>query len=228
MPTTTLSDHAPVAVGMVQQNMPKRGENKQRRIPDCIIEDDCYKEALESIWNRGTEATGGVVGRLEKELRACSEFFREEAKHQEELRWKQEKNLRKALKALQRLQESHPTCRLVGEKLEHARLGVIEAELKKDEFRFHKKKALWTQIGDKCNKEFFNAVKQKRFNSGLKQLRRYDGSLTKDPEEMLQIATNFYRDLLTAQPVSSETLRKREEVWAAITPRASEEMKSSL
>ncbi len=228
VPGTTLSDHAPVTVGMVQRNRPKRGENKQRRIPDSIIEDDCYKEALESIWNGDTEETGGVVGRLEKALRASSEFFREEAKHQEQLRWQQEKNLRRALKALQRLQENHPTCRWVGEKLEQARLGVIEAELKKDEFRFHKKKALWTQIGDKCNKEFFNAVKQKRFNSGLKQLRRYDGTLTKDPEEMLQIATDFYRDLLTAQPVSSETLRKREEVWAAITPTVSEEMRSSL
>ena len=45
---------------------------------------------------------------------------------------------------------------------------------------------------------------------------------------MLQIATDYYRDLLTAQPVSTETLRKREEVSAAITSMVSEEMRSSL
>ena len=45
--------------------------------------------------------------------------------------------------------------------MEHAKAKVIDAEIQRDEYRFHRKKALWTQLGDKCNKEFFEAVKQK-------------------------------------------------------------------
>ena len=117
---------------------------------------------------------------------------------------------------------------MIRERLVEAKREVIELETKKDEFRFHRKKALWTQLGDRCNKEFFDVVKAKKFNAGVKQLRRSDGSLTKNHDEMLNIATRFYRDLLTAEPTSAEVLQKRQEVWASITPKVTEEMRRTL
>ena len=112
--------------------------------------------------------------------------------------------------------------------MEQARTEVIEAEIRKDELRFHKKKALWTQIGDRCNKDFFDTVKQRKFNAGIKQLQRSDGTITKNQEEVLATATKFYQDLLTTEPVTVEVARKRQEVWTSITPRVTEEMRNTL
>mgnify|MGYP002775001180 FL=1 len=52
--------------------------------------------------------------------------------------------------------------------------------------------------------------------------------MTTSPEEMRQIATEFYRELLSADPLSEEILQSRDKVWSRIQPRVTEVMREAL
>ncbi|KAH7277724.1 hypothetical protein KP509_38G003900, partial [Ceratopteris richardii] len=94
--------------------------------------------------------------------------------------------LLRSLIALKRLQEKFPSCRWVENLL-------IQA---------HQHRAHWTQTGDRCNGEFFTIVKQKKSHAGVRQLKKPDGSITNDPEEMRQ------KRSASIQPLVTDDMRK--------------------
>ena len=57
--------------------------------------------------------------------------------------------------------------------------------------------------GDRYNKEFFNMVRLHWENSGVKRLRRVDGSILEDSKEMKRISSDFYANLLTMEDINS-------------------------
>ena len=62
----------------------------------------------------------------------------------------------------------------------------------------------------------------------MRQLRKEDGSITKDTNEMRDIATTFYKNLLTTQQFSSQQLQKRKIVLDFLEHKVSNEMVESL
>ena len=104
----------------------------------------------------------------------------------------QERNVRRALEALQRLQEKHTQCSWTIEQLALAKQNVVAVENKRDEFRYHDFRSRWSQKGDRCTKEFFHTTRSKKVHTGIRHLKREDGSLSEDPEEMRSITTDFF------------------------------------
>jgi hypothetical protein len=86
--------------------------------------------------------------------------------------------------------------------LKSTRNDISEMEDKWEEFRFHRQRSTWTQLGDRCNVDFFKMVHPKFCKTAVKQFKRADGILTTVPDEMRQVATDFFRDLLSAEALS--------------------------
>ena len=68
------------------------------------------------------------------------------------------------------------------------------------EFFFHSQAAQWTQIGDKVTGEFFEVAGPRHHRVGFRQLKKPDGTLAVEPDEMREVATDFYGDLLIVDP----------------------------
>ena len=64
--------------------------------------------------------------------------------------------------------------------------------------------------------------------SCLRQLQREDRSITKDTNEMNNIATYFYKNLLTTQQFSAQQLQKGKLVLDCLEHKVSNEMAESL
>ena len=105
---------------------------------------------------------------------------------------------------------------------------LVEIEEKREEFSFHKNAAHWAVQEDRCNGEFFAVVWPKNYHRGIRHLKNLDGSLTTSPEEMRQIASEFYQELLSADPLSEEILQSRDKIWSRIQPRVTEGMREAL
>ena len=96
------------------------------------------------------------------------------------------------------------------------------------EFIFHKQAALWTQIGDRANGNFFRCKGPHNAKTLVTHLRQEDGSISWDPVEMRNIATRFYNTLLEAEKDSEEARECRNKVWDKIQPKISKEMNDLL
>ena len=108
------------------------------------------------------------------------------------------------------------------------RHDISELEDKREEFGFHSQRSAWTQLGDRCNVDFFKMVHTKFCNTGVKQLKKTDGILTIVPEEMRQVATDFFQDLLSAKALSSEVLECRQRFWDKVCPKVTSTMRQTL
>ena len=96
---------------------------------------------------------------------------------------RQKKNLGQAVWALQKLQECHPGCSSTTHlpKILH---DVSDLEHKRADFHYHRYSSQWTQMGDRCNKTFFETVSPRRKYTGIRQLQKADGNTTCEPKEM--------------------------------------------
>ena len=71
-----------------------------------------------------------------------------------------------------------------------------EVRQQREQFLSRKSAAWWVVKGDKVKMDFFLTKTPKRRGKHIHNLIREDDSMTFDQEEILQIATNYYRDLL--------------------------------
>ena len=71
-----------------------------------------------------------------------------------------------------------------------------ETRQQREQFLFRKLIAWWAVKGDKVNSEFFLTKAPKLKGKPLPSLKREDDSVTTDQDEILQMATKYYRDLL--------------------------------
>ena len=130
--------------------------------------------------------------------------------------------------ALQRLLGRHPGCSWTSDHLGYAKQKLIELEHKRDEFYFHGFRSRWSQKGDRCTKEFFQMTKPKNVFRGIRHLKWADGTLTEDLIEMCHIATERFKQLLTAENLSSDMVDCRQTLWAQISLRVSATLQAQL
>ena len=70
-----------------------------------------------------------------------------------------EKQSRTSLLSLQRLHECYPHCTWIAEKLGSAKQELVLLLEKREKFQYHHRATNWTQMGDKCTSEFFQAIR---------------------------------------------------------------------
>ena len=95
-------------------------------------------------------------------IHSSSKFLLGEAAQQERQLVEKEKNIWRALVALQKINERHPTCRWTWEQIEQAQQQVKDIENRREEFRYHNFRTKWAVKGERGNAEFLQAVKQNK------------------------------------------------------------------
>ena len=75
---------------------------------------------------------------------------------------------------------------------------------------------MWTQLGDRVTGEFFEITGPKHRRVGVKHLKKPDGTLAVESEELREVASDFYRDLLTTDPLLEAQDGCRQQVWEHI------------
>ena len=96
-----------------------------------------------------------------------------------------------------------------------AKQELIMAEKAIYDTVFHGSITRWIRMGDKTSKEFIQTKRPRHPRIVMRDLNREDGTTTEDGEEMRNIATTYYKRLLT-----EESMATREDRIEDISSRA--------
>ena len=107
--------------------------------------------------------------------------------------------LHRGVASLQRILESHPDSEWASTQLIQAQQELREVEDRSSEYVYQRQATQWTQVGNRVTGEFFVATRPRHSWNGIRQLRRLDGSMTSERDEMREMATRFYHTLLTKE-----------------------------
>ena len=96
------------------------------------------------------------------------------------------------------------------------------------DFKYSAFAAKWSQKGDKMSKLFFDVVtpRPRKFQMGA--LKRDDGTLATDPDEMRELASRYYEQLLSVDEVSQNVLEMRGIVFGTTKPCVTNRMVQTL
>lgn len=81
----------------------------------------------------------------------------------------------------------------------------------------------WLENGDRNTKFFHQYASERRRRSRVRRIVLDDGRVVEDEEEMLEVVSNFYKDLFTARAGSSD-----DELLRHVVPRVTPEMNEAL
>ena len=185
-------------------------------------------ERVEETWSRLTWDGGSVAATAMRGIRELSVLFREEARQRAEQLREAERSLRRGLASLQRQQETHPKSAWVETQMAQARQELREVEERRHDFSYNRQASHWTQVGDRVSAEFFDITGPRHARARIRSLRCSDGVVTRDPVQVREIATEFYRGLMTAAPLSEEPVGCRELVWSHTRHTVTEHMQTTL
>ena len=222
---TTLSDHAPVILVIADE---MRSTSSSVRIPEHVLLDRHLSERVEAMWAAGPWLPFGAADSFAGVLLGLSSAFRDESQRRLEEARETARRLRRSVAALQRQQEMHPDSAWVETQLMQARQELRETEERRHEFSYHRQAAHWTQVGDRVTGDFFDTTGPRHARTGVRRLRRPDGSCATAPEEIRGIATDFYRILLSAEEPSTYSEECRQTVWLHTRRVVTAEMRMSL
>ena len=75
-----------------------------------------------------------------------------------------------------------------------------EVTQRRSEFSFHASKSFWARKGDRMCRKFFRTHGQRSAGEQLRSLRAQDSSIRFGSEEVMDLATDFYRTLFQQEP----------------------------
>ena len=118
-------------------------------------------------------------------------------------------NARRGLASIQCLQERDSNSIYLENNLRKLRDEIFLMQSKIAYFKYSPFFAKCSQKGDKMSKLFFDVVtpKPRKFQMGA--LKRNDGTLSTNPDEMREIASRYYEQLLSSDEVSQNVLAMR-------------------
>jgi hypothetical protein len=209
MPGVTFSDHAPVILVTF-----KRADETVARlkIPERILLDNKYDRQVREIWCNKDINDAPISHRVAKAVIELSTFFKERSNTEYVEYYRA--NYRATYTSLQRLQQNRPESSWVVERLQEARSKIQHMDEVRSQFYYHKVASKWTQHGDRCTSQFFSSMRPKKAsNTVLYCLRNEQGELETHPDGLREIATRFYVELLSEEPMSTDDRCHREKVW---------------
>ena len=127
--------------------------------------------------------------------------------------WGRERALRRDLASIQRLQQTAPGSEELRLQALRAKALLEETLLRRSEFSYHASLSYWARKGDRMSREFFRTHGQRAAGDQIRSLRTAEGHITTDQEEVMGLATDFYRTLFQQEQLAPRTRRSREEVW---------------
>ena len=83
-------------------------------------------------------------------------------------------------------------------------------------------------MGDRVSGEFFSVTGPRHSRAGVRRLCRQDGTMATEPEEMREIATQFYRILMTEEAPSDAGLESRHLVLSHVQRTVTDDMRAQL
>ena len=192
-----------------------------------MLHDRWYNQVTD-IWRNKDNMDAPITIKVACALTEISQYFALKSRSEYMEYLEKERRMRARLISLQRLQQGRPECAWIASHLEEARKQVQHMEECRSQFRYHNSASRWTQIGDRCTKQFFNIKGPKRVSNVTCCLRNENGELEMDPNVVRVIATKFYATLLSEEPISEEISQNRMKVWAEIQPKVTQAMQDSL
>eukprot|EP00250_Pteridium_aquilinum_P022375 c25362_g1_i1 orf=3-2321(-) len=223
---TTLSDHAPVILWIEEHT--RRTTSPQMRIPDSLLECPEIDCMIQEIWDGLQWTPGHAASVMAEGLISISTMLRRTARERQAQRDEDARRLRRGLASLQSLQETSPESLDIEHQIGQARAELREIEERRHDYIYHRSASHWTQVGDRVTADFFEITGPRHTRSGIRRLRRADGSLTSETPQLRAIATEFYTSLLTAEPHTDRVERCRQDVWTHCRRVVTEEMGRAL
>ena len=110
--------------------------------------------------------------------------------------WCQYRLQRPVVISAQKLTQLDPHCVWAKDRLQEATREMQVIRQQHEEFLFKKSAAWWVGKGDKVNSEFFLNKVPKLRGMHIQHLKQEDDSMAANEEEILQMTTNYYKDLL--------------------------------
>ena len=96
------------------------------------------------------------------------------------------------------------------------------------EFSFHASKSFWARKGDRMCGEFFRTHGQRSAGEQICSLRAQYGSIRTELDEVMDVATDFYRSLFQQEPPDPRARCCRKEVWRHIPTLVQPSMSEAL
>ena len=169
----------------------RRPPSQQLRIPESVSSNLSLSSEIESIWLEARGQDVRIVEQCVLGLRGISLFLHATARRRLEESRERERRLRRGLRSIQHLQELRPHDAELEEQLSLARQEIREVEEHRHDFFFHSQAAQWTQVGDRVTGGFFEVVGLRHHRAGVRQLKKPDGTLAVEPDEMREVAKDF-------------------------------------
>ena len=197
------------------------------RIPSKIFGIQKVKEEVINIWS-ASPSSDDPIQVLEEKIINSSHALQKAAREELVRCRSQLQRLRKAVTSAQKLTQVYPHCSWAKDRLQEATRVLQEIRQQREQFLFRKSAAQWAVKGDKVNREFFLTKTPKRRGTHIHSLKREDDSMTFDQEEILQMATNYYRDLLAPTLTNDPPSNLMHDVITCLKTRIGEAAKAQL
>ena len=151
---------------------------------------------IRKIWSTIKRRYLDPAHRLAGKLEECACFFQKKAiEIRKEIREKM-KRMQCTLASIQRLRELYPHNVWIEARLEEAKSKLEMYQKLRSTYAYRSKAARWMRVGDQVTKGFSEAVKCRGSRIQPSCLEKIDGTITTCKEEMLEIATSYYTQLL--------------------------------
>ncbi|MCO5586844.1 hypothetical protein L7F22_040789 [Adiantum nelumboides] len=82
------------------------------------------------------------------------------------------------------------------------------------EFSHHASVSYWISTADRMNRDFFAIHRERPEGSTMRAIRDGSGAFHTDPDQVVAIATDFYKNLFNAETLIDEILEAREQIWS--------------
>ena len=225
IPSFSFSDHAPLRLVIVLQEHHK---TSRFRIPNHVVLSQEFVPIVHNIWNKYDYSYDCALSSVQKALGEIQQFFQFKSKQIFYASFTKIGRLRRGLRSLQHLQEKRPYSNYISSRVIQLGNQILELEKISADFHYHNISSTWAESGDKVNKMFFAMHNHYKSNVRISRLKCPDGSYTTDPNQMRQIASDYYETLFKATSFAGDDLVKRDTIWSRIRKRVSVQLSECL
>lgn len=202
-----LSDHAALSISLIsEENETKRGPGFWRFNNSLLIDKDyvemiCKKIPEYAFKYKKVTDKGLLWEMIKMEIRASTILF---SKRKAKQKRDEEKEL---LETFNRLQEQ---IRLNFDEATKAEMDRVKIKLakivaRKTQGAMVRSRARWYEFGEKNSKYFLNLEKRNHKKKHITSLKKEDGSIQRDPKEILEEEEEFFKKIYETKNTSPET-----------------------
>ncbi|KAL3676620.1 hypothetical protein R1sor_026568 [Riccia sorocarpa] len=231
LPRSELSDHLPVIVTFHIGSRP--GFSKScYRMNISALQDPKLKVQLQQVWTKwqqkyedsGTPALTTLKQCIKRAAKYCQIWGKHAAKRRKE---KQDKLTLKVHGLILQLQ-ANPANVYTEIKLEEARTQLATWEADKARWTQTLLDRKWEDEGEKSSKLFFNSIKSRKRQTAIHALQDDQGSLHTDEDTILQLAAEYFSEILQEPPPDQLQHSATEELISQIKAQVSTDERLSL